>query len=416
MLTVTDTGIGMDAETQARIFEPFFTTKEPGRGTGLGLATVYGIVRRAGGSIWVYSEPGRGTVFRIYLPQAEGEMETAETARPAETSPAVVPSGTETILLVEDEEALRALARELLESLGYTVLDARHGAEALELSAAHVGRIDLLMTDQVMPHIDGQELATRLAAARPETRVLFVSGYAEDDTTREKPAGEPRGVPAEALHGGGPRDEDPPAPGPALVSPKLQSLTVFLLKPDVGLPTTALRAPRKLTRHGLRRTLPFKGSLWVRGEKPKEPEWVDFLRPGILDDVTVRTASSSAILFVEASDRFFAVAFGYGRSLLKPNAFVRDFGLKAALNALKPESIRSVDVRTFETPITLHTRRQANRGSALNVFGLNVSQDLVGAVAGEPRETDPASSAWREDGAVRAGRARALVSLPRPSS
>ena len=113
-------------------------------------------------------------------------METAETARRAETAPAVVPTGTETILLVEDEEALRALARELLESLGYTVLEARHGAEALELSAAHGGHIDLLMTDQVMPHIDGQELATRLAAERPETRVLFVSGYAEDDTTPGK--------------------------------------------------------------------------------------------------------------------------------------------------------------------------------------------------------------------------------------
>ncbi len=186
MLTVTDSGIGMDAETQAHIFEPFFTTKESGRGTGLGLATVYGVVRRAGGSIWVYSEPGRGTVFKTYLPQVEGEMATAETARRAETAPAVVPRGTETILLVEDEEALRALARELLESLGYAVLDARHGAEALELSAAHGGRIDLLMTDLVMPHIDGQELATRLTAARPETRVLFVSGYAEDGAIREK--------------------------------------------------------------------------------------------------------------------------------------------------------------------------------------------------------------------------------------
>jgi PAS domain S-box-containing protein len=186
MLTMTDTGIGMDAEIQARIFEPFFTTKEAGRGTGLGLATVYGIARRAGGSVWVYSEPGRGTVFRIYLPQAEGEGETAEAARPAEPAPGVVPGGTETILLVEDEEALRALARELLESLGYTVLEAQHGAEALGLSASHVGHIDLLMTDQVMPHIDGQELATRLVAERPETRVLFVSGCAEDDTTRGK--------------------------------------------------------------------------------------------------------------------------------------------------------------------------------------------------------------------------------------
>jgi CheY-like chemotaxis protein len=142
-------------------------------------------VRRAGGSIWVYSEPGRGTVFKIYLPQAEGERETAEAVHRAETAPTVVPRGTETILLVEDDEALRALGREILESLGYTVLEAGHGAEALERSASHGGHIDLLMTDQVMPHIDGHELATRLAAERPETRVLFVSGYAEDDTTRE---------------------------------------------------------------------------------------------------------------------------------------------------------------------------------------------------------------------------------------
>ncbi len=186
MLTMTDTGIGMDPEMQARIFEPFFTTKEAGRGTGLGLATVYGIVRRAGGSIWVYSEPGRGTVFKIYLPRVEGERETAEAVHRAETTPAVVPRGTETILLVEDDESLRALGREILESLGYTVLEAGHGAEALERSASHGGPIDLLMTDQVMPHIDGRELATRLAAERPETRVLFVSGYAEEDTTRGK--------------------------------------------------------------------------------------------------------------------------------------------------------------------------------------------------------------------------------------
>ncbi len=186
MLTMTDTGVGMDAQTQARIFEPFFTTKEAARGTGLGLATVYGVVRRAGGSIWVYSEPGRGTVFKTYLPRAEGERGTAEAPRPAEIAPTEVPRGTETILVVEDDEALRALARELLVSLGYTVLDARHGAEALELSSAHGGRIDLLMTDLVMPHIDGQELARRLTAARPETRVVFVSGYAEDDKIRGK--------------------------------------------------------------------------------------------------------------------------------------------------------------------------------------------------------------------------------------
>jgi CheY-like chemotaxis protein len=184
VLSVTDTGTGMDAETQARIFDPFFTTKEAGRGTGLGLATVYGIVRGAGGSIWVYSEPGRGTVFKAYLPEAPRESEATEPPSPMEAGSAVASAGTETVLLVEDEEAMRALARELLESLGYSVIEARHGAEAMKLSASHAGPIHLLMTDLVMPQVDGRELAARIAAERPETRVLFVSGYAADDQTR----------------------------------------------------------------------------------------------------------------------------------------------------------------------------------------------------------------------------------------
>jgi CheY-like chemotaxis protein len=180
MLTITDTGIGMDAEIQARIFEPFFTTKEAGRGTGLGLATVYGIVRRAGGSIWVYSEPGRGTVFRTYLPQAEGERETPEAERPAETTPGVVPRGTETILLVEDEAAVRDLTRRCLEQRGYSVLQAASAEDALEVLAKHSGRLDLLLTDVVMPGASGPELANRLTAERPDLHVLFVSGYPDD--------------------------------------------------------------------------------------------------------------------------------------------------------------------------------------------------------------------------------------------
>ncbi|OFV88040.1 MAG: hypothetical protein A2V74_07105 [Acidobacteria bacterium RBG_16_70_10] len=186
MLAVSDTGIGMDAETRSHIFEPFFTTKEPGKGTGLGLSTVYGIVKQAGGSIWVYSEPGQGATFKVYLPRAE---EVVAAPRPP-TPPAEPPGGTETILLVEDEEALRTLTRELLESLGYTVLEARHGVEALELSARLESRIDLLVTDVVMPEMSGQELAARLGDARPEMQVLFVSGYTEDGVTRHGlPAG-----------------------------------------------------------------------------------------------------------------------------------------------------------------------------------------------------------------------------------
>jgi len=182
MLAVSDTGIGMDAETRSHVFEPFFTTKEPGKGTGLGLATVYGIVKQAGGSIWVYSEPGQGTTFKVYLPRAE---EGAGLARPA-AAPGETPRGTETILLVEDEETLRTLTREVLEALGYTVLEARHGVEALELSEGRQGRIDLLLTDVVMPHMSGRELAERLLASRPETRALFISGYTDDAAVRHR--------------------------------------------------------------------------------------------------------------------------------------------------------------------------------------------------------------------------------------
>jgi two-component system cell cycle sensor histidine kinase/response regulator CckA len=173
LLAVADTGIGMDAETQARIFEPFFTTKELGKGTGLGLSTVYGVVRQSGGHIWVYSEPGQGTTFKIYLPRAG---QTARLQQPA-AGPAESLRGSETILLVEDEEALRGLTHSLLENSGYTVLEADLPEAAIEIAHQHRGTIHLLLTDMVMPGMNGRDLAANLAAKRPEMKVVYMSGY-----------------------------------------------------------------------------------------------------------------------------------------------------------------------------------------------------------------------------------------------
>jgi CheY-like chemotaxis protein len=173
MLRVTDTGIGMDAETQAHIFEPFFTTKEPGKGTGLGLATVYGVVRQSGGYVRVCSEPGHGTTFNIYLPRVHEE---AKQERHCTGSDSFV-SGRETILLVEDEESLSRLTRELLEESGYSVLEANNGSEALEIARQYEETIHLLLTDVVMPKMGGPALAKQLTILRPETRVLYMSGY-----------------------------------------------------------------------------------------------------------------------------------------------------------------------------------------------------------------------------------------------
>jgi PAS domain S-box-containing protein len=178
-LTVSDSGTGMDAETQAHIFEPFFTTKEKGKGTGLGLATVYGIVKQSGGFIWVYSELGKGTCFKIYLPRVDQAEEKIGVAKPT----AEVPNGTETVLLAEDEADVREIARQFLESGGYQVIEARNGAEAIELAWANVGKIDLLITDMVMPGMTGQELAAKLQREQPYLCVIFMSGYSEHAAT-----------------------------------------------------------------------------------------------------------------------------------------------------------------------------------------------------------------------------------------
>jgi len=173
LLSVADTGIGMDAETQARIFEPFFTTKEIGKGTGLGLSTVYGVVRQSGGHIWVYSEPGLGTTFKVYLPCA---AQMARVQQPP-AAPADSFHGSETILLVEDEEALRGLTRTLLEASGYTVLEAELPEAAAEIALRHNGQIHALLTDMVMPGMTGKDLAAKLAPLRPEMKVVYMSGY-----------------------------------------------------------------------------------------------------------------------------------------------------------------------------------------------------------------------------------------------
>jgi two-component system cell cycle sensor histidine kinase/response regulator CckA len=178
MLAISDTGAGMDSETQSRIFEPFFTTKGP-KGTGLGLSTVYGIVKQSGGYIWLYSEPGKGTTFKIYLPRvAEAVEKPARVAAAAESASGE--PGIETILLVEDEANLRYLARQFLEKQGYRVIEAADGAVAMQIAVAHEGVIHLLLTDVIMPGMNGRELARGISEIRPNVKVLYMSGYTEN--------------------------------------------------------------------------------------------------------------------------------------------------------------------------------------------------------------------------------------------
>jgi PAS domain S-box-containing protein len=176
LLTVSDTGVGMSAEVQAHLFEPFFTTKAPGKGTGLGLATVYGIVKQSGGHIWVYSEEGLGSAFKIYLPRAATDM----ASQLGKEGGGPVPTGQETILLVEDNPEVRDLARQVLVRQGYTVLEAAEGEEALRRAEEHAGPIHLLLTDVVMPGMTGKALAERLGGLRPDLKVLYMSGYTDE--------------------------------------------------------------------------------------------------------------------------------------------------------------------------------------------------------------------------------------------
>ncbi|HUO63041.1 MAG TPA: ATP-binding protein, partial [Terriglobales bacterium] len=198
MLAVSDTGIGMDAETQSHIFEPFFTTKEQSTGTGLGLATVYGIVKQSGGFVWVYSEPGGGATFKIYLPRVEEPAEAHDVA----SSERPVAGGRETVLLAEDDASVRAIVAEVLTQKGYRVLKAPDGQTALEMAHAEPGEIQLLVTDLVMPGMTGRELADALARDRQHLRVLYMSGYTDDAVVRH-------GV----LEGGMPYLQKPFTPG-----------------------------------------------------------------------------------------------------------------------------------------------------------------------------------------------------------
>jgi len=176
MLSVGDTGVGMAPEVRDRIFEPFFTTKEKGKGTGLGLSTVYGIVKQSGGNIWVYSEPGQGTTFKIYLPRVDEPLNGLKKNEPS----AEVPGGNETVLIIEDEEAVRKVASRILKKRGYRVLEASRGDEAIRLYEESKEKIHLVLTDVVLPGMSGPQLIGKLRGIKDDFKVLYMSGYTDD--------------------------------------------------------------------------------------------------------------------------------------------------------------------------------------------------------------------------------------------
>jgi two-component system, cell cycle sensor histidine kinase and response regulator CckA len=190
MLAITDTGVGMTRETRQRLFEPFFTTKDTGKGTGLGLSTTYGIVKQSKGYIWVYSELGQGTTFKVYLPRTTHEVVIPT---PVAAAPSIARRTAETVLLVEDEAGVRRLSRRILDNAGYRVVEASNGDEAERLYANHAGRIDLVVTDVIMPGCGGPELLSRLQVQTPDIRVLYMSGYTEQSAVQR--AGIDRGLP-----------------------------------------------------------------------------------------------------------------------------------------------------------------------------------------------------------------------------
>jgi CheY-like chemotaxis protein len=180
MLAVSDNGVGMNDATKQRLFEPFFTTKEHGKGTGLGLATVYGIVKQSGGYIWVFSDPGKGAAFKIYLPRVHAGEDAVAAAVVEEAA-----TGTETVLVVEDEEGVRLLTRRVLERAGYRVFDASNPEQAAQIFERHMSEFKLLVTDVIMPGSSGPSLYERLARQRPDLKVLYVSGYTDDSIVHQ---------------------------------------------------------------------------------------------------------------------------------------------------------------------------------------------------------------------------------------